>query len=73
MRIGAHVDQTDPLTAAAAVKAEAVQFFLGDPQGWKAPVLPDVDLERVRPGQLHPRALRGQRRDVEQPDPHPQP
>ena len=40
MRIGAHVDQTDPLAAAAAKKAEAVQFFLGDPQGWKAPVLP---------------------------------
>jgi deoxyribonuclease IV len=43
MRIGAHVDQADPLTAAAAVKAETVQFFLGDPQGWKAPVLPEVD------------------------------
>jgi deoxyribonuclease-4 len=40
MRIGAHVDQTDPLAAAGAKKAEAVQFFLGDPQGWKAPVLP---------------------------------
>jgi deoxyribonuclease IV len=45
MRIGAHVDQTDPLTAAAAVKAETVQFFLGDPQGWKAPALPDVDFD----------------------------
>jgi deoxyribonuclease-4 len=40
VRIGAHVDQTDPLAAAGAKKAEAVQFFLGDPQGWKAPVLP---------------------------------
>jgi deoxyribonuclease IV len=40
LRIGAHVDQADPLGAAAAKKAEAVQFFLGDPQGWKAPVLP---------------------------------
>jgi deoxyribonuclease-4 len=40
LRIGAHVDQNDPLGAAAAKKAEAVQFFLGDPQGWKAPVLP---------------------------------
>jgi deoxyribonuclease-4 len=40
VRIGAHVDQTDPLAAAAAKKAEAAQFFLGDPQGWKAPVLP---------------------------------
>ncbi|MEV5705320.1 deoxyribonuclease IV [Actinoallomurus sp. NPDC052274] len=41
LRIGAHVDRTDPLAAAAAKKAEAVQFFLGDPQGWKAPVLPE--------------------------------
>jgi deoxyribonuclease IV len=41
VRIGAHVDQTDPLAAAAAKKAEVVQFFLGDPQGWKAPVLPE--------------------------------
>ncbi|MDQ1737355.1 MAG: deoxyribonuclease [Pseudonocardiales bacterium] len=35
--IGAHVDSTDPLTAAAAVDAAAIQFFLADPQGWKAP------------------------------------
>jgi deoxyribonuclease-4 len=35
--IGAHVDSSDPLAHAAAVGAEAVQFFLGDPQGWKAP------------------------------------
>jgi deoxyribonuclease IV len=36
--IGAHVDSTDPLSAAAAVGADAAQFFLADPQGWKAPV-----------------------------------
>src|SRR3954470_24859694 len=35
--VGAHVDSADPLTHAAAIGAEAVQFFLGDPQGWKAP------------------------------------
>jgi deoxyribonuclease-4 len=35
--IGAHVDSTDPLAAAAATGAQAVQFFLADPQGWKAP------------------------------------
>jgi deoxyribonuclease IV len=35
--IGAHVDSADPLAHAAAIGAEAVQFFLGDPQGWKAP------------------------------------
>jgi deoxyribonuclease-4 len=36
--IGAHVDSTDPLTAAKAAGAAAAQFFLADPQGWKAPV-----------------------------------
>ena len=38
MRIGAHVDPTDPLEAAAARGADAVQFFLTDPQGYKTPV-----------------------------------
>jgi deoxyribonuclease-4 len=38
MRIGAHVDSIDPLAEAAARDAEVVQFFLADPQGWKAPV-----------------------------------
>jgi deoxyribonuclease IV len=37
MRIGAHVDPADPLTAATARGADAVQFFLSDPQGWKTP------------------------------------
>ena len=36
--IGAHVDSSDPLDAAAAVGAGAAQFFLADPQGWKKPV-----------------------------------
>ena len=35
--IGAHVDSDDPLAHAAQVDAAAVQFFLADPQGWKAP------------------------------------
>jgi deoxyribonuclease-4 len=35
--VGAHVDSADPLGHAAAIGAEAVQFFLADPQGWKAP------------------------------------
>ncbi|MFC0864425.1 deoxyribonuclease IV [Sphaerimonospora cavernae] len=39
-RIGAHVDQDDPLAHAAARNADVVQFFLGDPQGWKGPVVP---------------------------------
>jgi deoxyribonuclease-4 len=37
MRIGAHLDSTDPLAAAAARSADVVQFFLSDPQGWAAP------------------------------------
>jgi deoxyribonuclease IV len=37
LRIGAHVDQTDPIAEAAARSADLVQFFLGDPQGWKGP------------------------------------
>lgn len=37
MRIGAHVDSTDPLGAASARGAETVQFFLTDPQAWKDP------------------------------------
>ncbi|GAB3276742.1 deoxyribonuclease IV [Actinocorallia lasiicapitis] len=41
MRIGAHVRDLDPLVAAEEVKAEVVQFFLGDPQSYKAPVIPD--------------------------------
>ena len=35
--IGAHVDQTDPIAEAKARGADLVQFFLGDPQGWKGP------------------------------------
>ena len=37
LRIGAHVDQSDPVTAAVERGADLAQFFLGDPQGWKAP------------------------------------
>ncbi|GGM00789.1 MULTISPECIES: deoxyribonuclease IV [Micromonospora] len=47
MRIGAHVDSVDPLAEAAARAAEAVQFFLADPQGWKAPQ-PRPDADRLR-------------------------
>src|SRR6478609_4686922 len=35
--IGAHVDQTDPIAEARARQASLVQFFLGDPQGYKGP------------------------------------
>ncbi|TIC89011.1 deoxyribonuclease IV [Nocardioides sp. GY 10113] len=39
LRIGAHVDQTDPLAEAADREAPLVQFFLGNPQSYKGPVL----------------------------------
>ncbi|GGL01269.1 deoxyribonuclease IV [Sphaerisporangium melleum] len=41
VRIGAHVDRDDPLAHARARDAQVAQFFLGDPQGWKAPVSPE--------------------------------
>jgi deoxyribonuclease-4 len=37
MLIGAHVDQTDPIAEARSRSAPLVQFFLGDPQGYKGP------------------------------------
>ena len=47
MRIGAHVDPTDPIDAATARGADAVQFFLSDPQGWKSPE-PRADADALR-------------------------
>ena len=38
--IGAHLRDGEPLELAASIEANAVQFFLGDPQGWKAPLFP---------------------------------
>jgi deoxyribonuclease IV len=35
--IGAHVEQTDPIAEAQARQTTLVQFFLGDPQGYKGP------------------------------------
>ena len=37
--IGAHVDQTDPIAEAQARDTTLVQFFLGDPQSYKGPVI----------------------------------
>jgi deoxyribonuclease IV len=37
MRIGAHVERTDPIGAGTARQADLVQFFLTDPQAWKTP------------------------------------
>jgi deoxyribonuclease-4 len=40
-RIGGHFHEENPLSDAQALGADAAQFFLGDPQGWKAPVIPE--------------------------------
>ena len=42
LKIGAHVDQTDPLAEGRGRGADLVQFFLGDPQSWKKPVVPEL-------------------------------
>jgi deoxyribonuclease-4 len=42
LSIGAHVGQADPVSEAKARNADLVQFFLGDPQDWKAPVVRDL-------------------------------
>jgi deoxyribonuclease-4 len=47
IRIGAHVDSDDPLAAGAARDADAVQFFLTDPQSYAAPK-PRPDAEALR-------------------------
>jgi deoxyribonuclease-4 len=47
LRIGAHVDSTDPLAEVAARGADVAQFFLADPQGWKKPK-PREDAEALR-------------------------
>ena len=48
MRIGGHFHTDNPLADAVASGAGAVQFFLGDPQGWKAPVIPGGDPAAIR-------------------------
>jgi deoxyribonuclease-4 len=37
LRVGAHVDQQDPIGEALERGADLTQFFLGDPQGFKGP------------------------------------
>jgi deoxyribonuclease-4 len=39
--IGGHFHEDNPLAQAQQLAAGAAQFFLGDPQGWKAPVIPE--------------------------------
>ncbi len=47
-RIGAHFHVDNPLNEAIARGADAAQFFLGDPQGWKGPVIPGGDPLAIR-------------------------
>ena len=48
VRIGGHFHTDDPLAEAIACDARTAQFFLGDPQGWKGPVIPGGDPGAVR-------------------------
>src|SRR5215470_10402132 len=48
VRIGAHFHVENPLTEAIDLGAAAAQFFLGDPQGWKGPVIPGGDPAAIR-------------------------
>ncbi|MDT4920556.1 MAG: deoxyribonuclease [Pseudonocardiales bacterium] len=47
-RVGAHVKSDDPLQWAEETGAEAVQFFLTDPQAWQAPQAPHPQAEAIR-------------------------
>lgn len=48
MRIGGHFHSGNPLSDAVACGARVVQFFLGDPQGWKGPVIPGGDATALK-------------------------
>jgi deoxyribonuclease-4 len=48
VRIGAHFHVDNPLHEAIGHGADAAQFFLGDPQGWKGPVIPGGDPAAIR-------------------------
>ena len=48
MRIGGHFHSDNPLEDAVACGARTAQFFLGDPQGWKGPVIPGGDPAALR-------------------------
>ena len=47
--IGSHVRLDDPLAAAQVDGADAVQFFLGNPQSWKKPKPRDDAVRCGRP------------------------
>jgi len=52
MRIGAHIDSSDPLAAAAERDANVVQIFLTDPQGWEDPQ-PRADADALLASDVH--------------------
>src|SRR3954453_6744716 len=45
--VGAHAEGADPVTEGQKRGADLVQFFLGDPQGWKKPP-PRADADALR-------------------------
>src|ERR1700759_1512122 len=51
MRIGPHVDPAHPLDAAALRTADAAQFFLTDPHGYKSPP-PRADAANLRAAEV---------------------
>jgi deoxyribonuclease-4 len=52
--VGAHAEEADPIAEATKRGADLVQFFLGDPQGWrKPPPRPDADVLRSSPIPLY--------------------
>jgi deoxyribonuclease-4 len=54
MLIGAHIDSADPVAEALARDAQAVQFFLTDPQGWTDPgPRPDAAALRAAPVEIY--------------------
>lgn len=58
LRIGAHVDQLDPIGDAREMGADLVQIVIGSPQSWKAPQLDHPDglkglCEQARGADLH--------------------
>lgn len=48
IRTGGHFHSDNPLQDAIASGARVAQFFLGDPQGWKGPVIPGGDAAAIR-------------------------
>src|ERR1700689_3103433 len=48
MRIGGYFHSDKPLEDAVACGAKIAQFFLGDPQGGKGPVIPGGDPSALR-------------------------